>query len=260
MFETVAPETFAPRSRRLLYETLPLSITLHALAVAAVILGTIWTVEFPLDTPKMFALYRLEALPSPPPPPPPMAAPPKKVQIVEQIVKMPENTAPAIIPERVPDLTLPPPSTIEYADGVEGGVEGGVETGIVGGTIAGVDGGNLGGVEGGTIGGIGEEPVPIDTVIIKRDMPLPTAPMSMVFPRYPEQARVRGWEDMVVVRYTIGTNGRVREIVVLSKPERDLFEQITLKTMRNWRFRPLIKDGVPQEIVHELTIYFRLNA
>lgn len=259
MFETVAPETFAPRSRRLLYETLPLSITLHALAVAAVILGTIWTVDFPPDAPKMFALYRLEALPSPPPPPPPMAAPPKRVQLVEQVVKMPENTAPTIVPERVPDLTLPP-STIEYAEGVEGGVEGGVETGIVGGTIAGIDGGELGGVEGGTLGGLGAEPVPIDTVVIKRDMPLPTAPMSMVFPRYPEQARVRGWEDMLVVRYTIGTNGRVREIVVLAKPERDLFEQITLKSMRNWRFRPLIKDGVPQEIVHELTIYFRLNA
>lgn len=62
------------------------------------------------------------------------------------------------------------------------------------------------------------------------------------------------------MRYTIGTNGRVRDILVLAPPERELFQEITLKAMRNWRFRPLIKDGVPQEIVHELTIYFRLNA
>jgi protein TonB len=257
MFETVAPEKFAPRSRKLFYETLPLSIAFHALIGGAAVLATTWRVVFPGHTPPMIALYRLEAVPTPPPPPPPPAAPPKRVQTLQPVVKMPENVAPSIIPEQVPDLTQPPPS-VEFTEGIEGGIEGGIETGIVGGSPTGVAGGEVGGVEGGTIGGIVDQPA--DTVIVKRDMPLPTAPMSMVFPRYPEEARVRGWEDTVVVRYVIGTNGRVRDIMVLSKPERELFEKITLKAIRNWRFKPLIKDGVPQEIVHELTIYYRLNA
>lgn len=257
MFETVAPEKFAPRSRRLFYETLPVSLAFHALLATAAVLATIWTVKFPTTMPPLNALYRLEAMPTPPPPPPPPAAPPKRVRQVE-VVKMPENVAPAFIPERVPDLTLPPPAT-EFVEGVDGGVEGGIESGVTGGSPAGVTGGEIGGVDGGTVGSIGEGE-PTDTVIVKRDMPLPTAPMSMVFPRYPEQARVRGWEDVVVVRYVIGTNGRVRDVTVLAKPERDLFEQITIKAIRNWRFKPLIKDGAPQEIVHELTIYFRLNA
>jgi periplasmic protein TonB len=91
-------------------------------------------------------------------------------------------------------------------------------------------------------------------------MPLPTAPMSQVFPKYPETARVRGWEDVVIVRYTIGKNGRVREVLVLNNPERALFEEITVKAIKNWRFKPHKVDGVPQEIVHELTVYFKLNA
>jgi protein TonB len=101
---------------------------------------------------------------------------------------------------------------------------------------------------------------PPDTVIVKRDMPLPTAPMSMVFPKYPDEARVRGWEDVVVVRYVIGKDGRVREVTVLSRPEREIFEKTAVKAIRNWRFRPHKVNGVPQEIVHELTIFFKLEA
>ena len=33
----------------------------------------------------------------------------------------------------------------------------------------------------------------------------------------------------------------------------------TLKAIKNWRFRPLVKDGERQEVVHELTIYYRLQ-
>ncbi len=47
MFETVVPETFQTRSRKLAYETLPLSIALHAAAVAAAVVATVWNVGFP---------------------------------------------------------------------------------------------------------------------------------------------------------------------------------------------------------------------
>ena len=259
MFETVSPETFRPRSRRLFYESLPVSIALHGVAILGVILVTTWKVEFPLQTPRMLQLYSLEQLPTPPPPPPP-AAPPKTVASTE-IVRMPENVAPTIIPDTIIPVTdTPPPVVAEFPEeGVVGGVEGGIAGGIVGGSPFGIEGGELGGVEGGTIGAIVSEAA-ADTVVVRRDMPLPTAPMSMVFPKYPENARVRGWEDIVVVRYTIGKNGRVRDVVVLNTPERDMFREITLKAIRNWRFKPHKVDGIPQEIVHELTVYFKLNA
>ncbi|HKO55317.1 MAG TPA: hypothetical protein VJ276_05525, partial [Thermoanaerobaculia bacterium] len=34
MFETVVPESFAKKSRRIFYETLPVSVALHAIVVA----------------------------------------------------------------------------------------------------------------------------------------------------------------------------------------------------------------------------------
>jgi protein TonB len=259
MFESVAPEIFVRRSRKLLYETLPLSIALHGVIVVAVMTATSWNVVFPTQTPKMAMMYNLEDLPTPPPPPPP-PAPPKRVDTPQQVRPvMKEDLAPTVIPDEIPLVLpqVPQPVQAEVTDAV-GGVEGGVEGGVIGGDVQGVQGGEIGGVIGGDVGSIGTTPP--DTVVIKRDMPLPTAPMSMVYPAYPDDARVRGYEDTVVVRYIIGRDGRVREVIVLSRPEHEVFETITVKAIRHWRFRPYKKDGVAQEIVHELTIYFRLQA
>jgi protein TonB len=257
MFESVAPEIFIPRSRKLWYETLPVSIAAHGAVVAALILATTWTVVFPTQTPKMAMMYRLEDVPTPPPPPPP-PAPPKKVDtpLVRPVIK--EDLAPTVIPDEIP-IVMPQvvQQVPEVVDAV-GGVVGGVEGGVAGGDVQGVAGGEIGGIVGGDVGSIGSTPP--DTVIVKRDMPLPTAPMSMVYPSYPDDARVRGWEDTVVVRYIIGKDGRVREVIVLDRPEREVFEKITVKAIRHWRFKPLKKDGVAQEVIHELTIYFRLTA
>lgn len=260
MFESVAPEIFVRPSRKLLYETLPVSIALHGVLAVAIITATSWKVVFPTQTPKMAMMYRIEDTPTPPPPPPP-PAPPKRVDAPQQVRPvMKENLAPTIIPDEIP-IVLPQVPQAVQADVVDtaGGVEGGVEGGVAGGDVQGIAGGEIGGIVGGTVGSIGNAPPP-DTVVVKRDMPLPTAPMSMVYPAYPDDARVRGYEDTVVVRYTIGKDGRVREVIVLSRPEREVFEKITVKAIKHWRFKPYKKDGVAQEIVHELTIYFRLQA
>ncbi|MFP5246736.1 MAG: energy transducer TonB [Thermoanaerobaculia bacterium] len=259
MFETVAPETFVPRSRKIFYETLPLSIAVHAAAAVAIVVVGAWKVQFPTHTPKLLALYRLEEAPTPPPPPPPPAAAPKRVPVQQApVAKMPD-VAPTVIPDFIPLVPLkeaPLPEVPLVTDGVVGGIEGGIEGGVAGGTLDGVEGGEVGGMDGGIVGSV----APPDTVIVKRDMPLPTAPMSMVFPKYPEEARVRGWEDVVIVRYIIGKDGRVREVIVLDRPQREIFEKVTLKAIKNWRFRPHKKDGVAQEVIHELTIYFKLTA
>lgn len=255
MFETVVPEiTGRRRSRRLWYELLPLSIALHVLVVAAAIAAAVWTVKFPTDTPRMAMMYSLEEAPPPPPPPPP-AAPPKRV--VQQIVpvRMPENVAPNVIPDQVPVLTNEQPQP--EVEGVEGGVEGGVEYGVVGGDVH--------GVQGGVIGGIPDDapppppPPPSDRVIVERDKSLPMYPVSQVYPNYPHEARIRNWEDSLVVRYVIGKNGRIKELTIIEKPQHDIFEEVTLRAIRNWRFKPLIQNGEAKEVVHEKTVYFKLE-
>ena len=52
-------------------------------------------------------------------------------------------------------------------------------------------------------------------VVIPRDATLRMFALSKTFPIYPERARMQHWEDQLVVRYVIGTNGHVKEVIVL---------------------------------------------
>jgi protein TonB len=257
MFETVVPETVAPRSRKLFYETLPLSVALHLLAGGAVLVGTVWNVVFPEHSPRMYAAYQLAAAPPPPPPPPP--PPLVKAQVVSQTravpVKMP-FVAPTVIPDEIPIVEAEPEPLTELpvvpvADtaGQAGGLEGGIESGEVGGEI------------GGVIGGIVLPPPPVNPnqIEIQRDSPLPMGTISQEYPNYPESAQRRSLEDSLVVRYIIGTNGRVKEVIVLTPPAHEEFARETVSKIRQWRFRPYRDvDGKPKEVAHELTVNFRL--
>ena len=255
MFETVVPEAVAPRSRKLFYETLPLSLALHALAGGAVLLAGVWDVAFPMQSPKMYAAYQLIATPPPPPPPPP--PPQVRAQVIPQTravpVKMP-LVAPTIIPDEIPEVFDEPVTELPQIPVAE-------ETGIAGGQEGGVDGGEVGGQIGGVIGGVAPPPPPVNPnqVEIKRDDPLPMGAISQEFPNYPEYAQRRMWEDTLVVRYIIGKDGRVKEVTIIKPPEREEFARESLNKIRHWRFHPYRDaDGNPKEVAHELTVNFRL--
>ena len=115
-------------------------------------------------------------------------------------------------------------------------------------------GGDLHGVIGGKLGGVAAD----GRVYVERDRPLPMHPVSQAYPAYPDDARVRHWDDSLVVRYVIGKNGRVKEVTVITHADRHVFEEETVKAIGSWRFKPLIKDGQAVEVVHELTVYFKL--
>ena len=258
MFESVAPETVAPRSRKVLYESLPMSLFAHVAIGAAILVATTWEVTFPIDSPHMHMEYFLEMVPTPPPAPPAPAAKqealPKPVT-EQKPVNVDEIVAPTIIPDQSPDV--PVMEAVEHSVG-EGTGGSAIVQGWTG-TAENV-GGDEKGVPGGVEGGIGDE-LPPNTVIIKRHQQLPMSmtPMSMVYPFYPEEARMRGWEDAVTVRYIIGRDGRVRSVEVLERPQRPVFEKTVVKAISHWRFRPLIKEGVAQEVIHELVVYFKLS-
>lgn len=256
MFESVAPEKFAKRSRKAFYEALPLSIAVHALIGFGVLVGHVWDVAFPDHSPAQVMSFSLAEIPPPPPPPPPPPRALARPQQVVKVIEMPtEIVAPTIIPESIPEI-LPSSLIAAPVDATAEGVEGGVEGGQIGGIFGGVSGGDLGGVIGGVQGGVVAD---TNQVTIERDRPLPMYPLSQVYPSYPEEARLRAWEDQLVVRYVIGTNGRVRDVTVISPPERELFIDPTVRAIRHWRFRPLIQDGERKEVVHELTVFYRLT-
>lgn len=248
MFETVVPEAASPRSRRLLYETLPLSLAVHALLAAAVVVGASWNIEFPPYSPNLYALYSLTATPPPPPPPQQAVKRTTSPQVKAAPVKMP-FVAPPFIPDTIPvvedtvyeEIAAEPVGPVA-ANGVEGGIEGG----------------EIGGQLGGIVGGLLTAPAP-EVIEVKRDEPLPIGAISQEYPVYPEFARSRGWQDELVVRYVIGKDGRVKEVTVIRAPEREEFARETLSAIRHWRFHPYRNEqGEPKEVVHELTVQFKI--
>lgn len=258
MFETVAPEIVTPRSRKLWYESLPLSLVTHAAIGALILVASTWDVTFPHESPRMHMMYTLEMTPTPPPAPPAPAA--KREAVPKPVdprpVQKDEIVAPTIIPDEIPDV--PVMQAVEHSVGE--GTGGGPAVQGWNGPASSEGTGTEQGVPGGVEGGVGEE-LPPNTVVVKRHQQLPRSmtPMSMVYPFYPEEARLRGWEDAVTVRYVIGKDGRVKNVEVLDPPQRPLFEKTVVKAISHWRFRPLIKEGVAQEVIHELIIYFKLS-
>ncbi len=243
MFETVVPKTFERRSKRVLYETLPLSIAIHAIAAGTAVIVAVWNVVFPLQSPRVVRAYSLVALPDPPPSPLPPASSPKQRQLPKAPPPEPDKiVAPTVIPDTIPPLPDPPPVTVADA-GVPGAMNGKPEGEV---------GGNLHGVPGGII-------FPDDgRVHIERSQQLPLKVVSQDYPRYPEEGRNKQLEDQVIVRYTIGKNGRVIDVQIIDHAREPMFDQATIDAIRQWRFRPMIKDGKPVEVVHELAVNYVL--
>lgn len=248
MFETSRPQD--PKRRRIFFlELLPVSLTVHGIIAGAVILAGVWNVTFPSQSPKMYMAFRFaDNPPPPPPPPPPPAARPQSV--VRPVVKPPtEIVAPTVVPDLIPivENELVPPEP----EAVEGGVEGGIAGGELGGVV--------GGVEGGVMTPEAKAPPPTDgRVHVPRDEPLDLPILAQAHPIYPSKAASKGWEDRVVVRYVIGKDGRVKEVKIVVPPERKEFEEPTVRAIRLWRFRPFVRDGQKVEVVHELTVNYRL--
>ncbi len=249
MFETVAPQ--AP-SKRVAYETLPISIALHAIAIAGAVVIAVWNVVFPTQSPRAIRAYILVTSADPPlPAAVKLAAPtPPKTALLTNLPQFNPNmvVAPTIIPDTIPLLPEKRSASIfapaTPPENGRGETPGGSSDGIVGGALHGVGGGM---------------PVSEDgRVHFGRDKPLPLFVMHRVYPEYPEEERLLGKEATVVVRYIIGIDGWVKEMNILQHAKQASFDEATLKALREWRFQPLMRDGKPIEVVHELTVFFEL--
>ena len=242
-----------------MYETLPLSLAIHGLAVAAGILAAIWNVGFPEASPRVSVAYSLTRIPDPPPPPLPPKAPapqeaPQKAQAPPPPPKpilFAQELAPVVIPEKVQPVSLPPvpepvaPAPVPTTTGA------GDPNGSVAGQIAGDLAGKLHGTPGGIM-------FPDGRLHVDRDEKLPMEAVDQEYPHYPREAQKQGLEDQVVVRYIIGTDGRVKDVEIIDHAKEKVFDDAALDAIRRWRFHPMVKDGKRVEVVHELAINFQL--
>ncbi|HEX9163020.1 MAG TPA: TonB family protein [Thermoanaerobaculia bacterium] len=261
MFETVAPAQASSRNRSALYEALTFSIVAHAMAGGFALASSLWEVSFPITSPVYNVAFVLSEVPVPPPPPPPPPKPlaerPEEITNAKLAVPV-EMLAPTVIPDEIPVVKQELVTRAAFAvpTGIQGGLADGFDGGVLGGLIGGEPGGKLGGILGGVGDGVGAD----GRVHVPRDKKLPMIALSQPYPEYPARALIRYWEDELVVRYIIGKDGRVKEVSVVSAPQHDLFVNGTLDAIRTWRFKPFMKDGVVQEVVHEMTVYYRLNV
>lgn len=124
------------------------------------------------------------------------------------------------------------------------------------------------GDDGLTLGGGGEgidipfdpieaiEPTP-DPIIVEAQ--LNNRFSSQFQPRYPSGLLRLDEEGVVSVRVLVGTNGRAKNIELISSPHVDFWTATRKHALRKWRFKPATKDGKPIESWITLKVRFKIN-
>src|SRR5262245_1575646 len=85
-------------------------------------------------------------------------------------------------------------------------------------------------------------------------------PLVRIEPQYPPQARQRGLEGWVQVRFTISTVGAVKDAQVV-KSSNALFERNALQAVSKWKYQPQIRGGKPAETVgQQVVLRFRMDS
>jgi periplasmic protein TonB len=233
----------------------PVSLAVHLLVLAAVVLVPIFV---PGTLPDQRDYIRaLLYDPPPPPPPPPLrgsslrpepAKPEPPKPVVEEPAKQ-EFTAPIETPQPRDDR-LEPEQGVRPDDqaGSETGSDLGDPLGMEGGVLGGQVGGVPGGVLGGTLGGTGTGPV--------TDYDSPPRLVKQTKPQYPQEAFIKKIEGTVLVEFLIDSSGRVvRARVIQSVP---LLDAAALQTVYQWMFQPAVKHGRPVATIARAPVHFRI--
>jgi protein TonB len=72
-------------------------------------------------------------------------------------------------------------------------------------------------------------------------------PQVRIQPDYPIQARQKGIEGWVEVKFTVSTDGSVRNPVVVNAQPKKIFDRAALQAVKGWKYNPKIEDGKPVE-------------
>ena len=201
------------------------------------------------DLPDMMAFVTAAPAPSPPPPPPPPAR--RAAAVKAQPLAATRAAAPVEAPAAIVSEMASP------ADEDEEGVEGGVEGGIAGGTLGGVVGGLL-------AAPLALPPPPPAPVAPPPRTPVRiggqlTAPalLSKVNPVYPAVAVHAKVAGTVILEATVDTEGNVESVRVVRSI--GLLNNAAIEAVKQWRYSPLVLNGIPTPFVLTVTLSFSLQ-
>lgn len=227
--------------------TLTVSVAAHAALIALAILVPLLSYDFlpaPGEAVRAFFVVPPEAAPPPPPPPPP--APAARAVARAAVAPTPPPEASFVAPIEVPDV-VKPEAGIDLS-GIEGGVPGGVVGGVPGGVI------------GGIVGGLPTEapsPPPARAVRVGGQIKAPKLVHS-VPPVYPDLAVQARLTAIVIMEALVDTSGNVKTVQVLRGAP--LFDVAAIAAVKQWRYQPLLLNGVPTEFILTVTVKFNINT
>lgn len=196
------------------------------------------------------AMSEVKTAPVPPPPAPVKVvrravAPAPKVQAVRAV-----EPAALVAPKEVP--VEKPPETDAAQAVAEAPVAVGGTGALVQGALAGIGSGQR-----------GEEPVSAATRGRAAPMNLPedaTPPVddpSNAAPAYPDDARGKGVEGLVILKVVVEADGSVGAIKVMKGDEP--FVASALRAVKSWRYQPAVVEGRPAAVYRIVKIPFRIK-
>lgn len=214
--------------------------------VTAIVLPVLFFTGALPEVPTMMAFVVAEAPPPPPPPPPAPAVAKREAPAQAKPVPSPDAA-----PVEAPSTIAPERSNADADIGVPGGVAGGIPGGIVGGVVGGL---------------LSEIPPPPPAPA----PPPPRMPVRVggqiqapaltrrVDPIYPDLAVAAHIRGVAILEATVDRDGRVVEVKVLRAANR-LLDDAAVTAVRQWQYRPLILNGLPEPFVLTVVLTFNLQ-
>jgi TonB family protein len=83
--------------------------------------------------------------------------------------------------------------------------------------------------------------------------------VTFVEPRFPEAGRGLQSGGYVDIEFTVMTNGSVADVTAVGAQPVGVFEQSAISAVRRWRYRPVVRDGVPVEQRAKVRLRFELK-
>lgn len=225
---------------------LPLVAGAHAALAAALVLASVWSLQYVTEPPIIIIPHIPVKLM-----PPPGGGGPKQDTQTER--PKPDRSAvvpPIVIPETDPVIYDAEPGNDSRGVGVEGSID--VD-----------DWGDGMGTGGGDLPGDFDVPKPPEPdrgpLAIGGDVRAPVRLVPLV-PVYPETARKAGRQGTVVLRLIIDREGRVTDVEVIGGLPFGL-TQAAVEAARNLRFKPAFRASTGQAVdcFFDLSVEFRIN-
>jgi len=85
-------------------------------------------------------------------------------------------------------------------------------------------------------------------------------PIVKVAPIYPRRALSRGIEGFVIVEFTVGKQGAVKDLFVVEADPADIFEQAALDAAAKFKYKPRVINGEAADVAGvQNRITFQIN-